>query len=139
MFRNSVSSSQKTQCIFITECNWLMLFSEIITVCSEKHKKTIYVLWIKCTGGPAMAHVVSCWPVTAEARVHDQVGPCGVCGGQSDTGTVFLLSSSIFHCLYHMALLTHIMWGMNNRPVDDLSSEILSDMNNSNNNNSHWD
>jgi hypothetical protein len=27
-----------------------MLFREIITVCSEKHKKTIYVLWIKCTG-----------------------------------------------------------------------------------------
>jgi hypothetical protein len=30
-----------------------------------------------------MAQTVSHWPITAEAWV----SPCGICGGQSDTGT----------------------------------------------------
>jgi hypothetical protein len=50
--------------------------------------------------GRAMAQVVSCWPLTAEARVHARVNPCGICGGQSGTGTGFSLSSSVFPCQY---------------------------------------
>jgi hypothetical protein len=37
--------------------------------------------------GRAMAQAVSRRPLTAEARVRSRVSPCGVCGGQSGTGT----------------------------------------------------
>jgi hypothetical protein len=42
-----------------------------------------------------LAQVVSLRPLTAEARVTVRVSPCGICGGQSGTGTGFSLSSSI--------------------------------------------
>jgi hypothetical protein len=66
--------------------------------------------------GRAMAQVVSRRPLTAEARVRAQVNPCGICGGQSGTGTRFSLSSSVFPCQYYssVALQTHIIWGMRN-------------------------
>jgi hypothetical protein len=43
-----------------------------------------------------MAQVVSRRPLTAEARVRPRVNPCGICGGQSGTGTGFSPSSSVF-------------------------------------------
>jgi hypothetical protein len=63
-----------------------------------------------------MAQAVSRRPLTAETRVCDQVDPCGVCGGQSGTGTSFSPGSSVFPCQYHstVALQTHIIWGMHN-------------------------
>jgi hypothetical protein len=63
-----------------------------------------------------MAQVVSSRPLTAEARVRARVNPCGICGGQSVTGTGFSPSSSVFPCQYHstVALQTHIIWGMRN-------------------------
>jgi hypothetical protein len=36
-----------------------------------------------------MAQAVSRRPLTAEARVRSRVSPCGICGGQSGTGTGF--------------------------------------------------
>jgi hypothetical protein len=42
------------------------------------------------TWGRAMAQVVSHRPLSTEARVHARVNPCGICGGQSGTGTGFL-------------------------------------------------
>jgi hypothetical protein len=67
-------------------------------------------------GTVAMAQVVSRRPLTAEARVRAWVNPCGICGGQSGTGTGFSSSSSAFPCQYHstVALQTHIIWGMCN-------------------------
>jgi hypothetical protein len=39
--------------------------------------------------GRAMSQAVSRRPLTAEARVRPLVSPCGICGGQSGTGTRF--------------------------------------------------
>jgi hypothetical protein len=66
--------------------------------------------------GSAMAQVVSRWSLTAEARIRARVNPCGICGGQSGTGTGFSPSSSVAPCQYHstVAVQTHIIWGMRN-------------------------
>jgi hypothetical protein len=63
-----------------------------------------------------MAQVVSRRPLTAETRVRDQVCSCGICGGQSGTGTGFSRSLSVFACQYHSTVAdqTHIIWGMRN-------------------------
>jgi hypothetical protein len=51
--------------------------------------------------GRAMAQAVSRRPATAEARVRSWVSPCGICVGQSDTGTGFSASTSVFPCQFH--------------------------------------
>ena len=43
-----------------------------------------------------MAEAVSHLHVTAEAQLHLQVSPYGICSVQSGTGTPFLLSTSVF-------------------------------------------
>jgi hypothetical protein len=48
-----------------------------------------------------MAQVVSLRPLTAEARVRSRVSPCGICGGQSGTGTGFSPSTLVFPCQFH--------------------------------------
>jgi hypothetical protein len=50
--------------------------------------------------GRAMPQAVSRRPVTAEARVRSRVSPCGICGGQSGTGTGFFPSTSVFPCQF---------------------------------------
>jgi hypothetical protein len=63
-----------------------------------------------------MAQVVSRRSLTAEVPVRARVNPCGICGGQSGTGTGFSPRSSVFPYQYHsiVALQTHIIWGMRN-------------------------
>jgi hypothetical protein len=51
--------------------------------------------------GPAMVQAVSRRPPTAEARVRSRVSPCGICGGQSGTGTGLSPSSSVFPCQFN--------------------------------------
>jgi hypothetical protein len=43
-----------------------------------------------CAAGRAIAQAVSRRLPTAAARVRAQVRSCGICGGQSDSGTGFL-------------------------------------------------
>jgi hypothetical protein len=56
-----------------------------------------------CTKGRAMAQAVRRRPPTAEARVRSRLSPCGICGGQSGTGTGFSPSDSVFitHFIIH--------------------------------------
>ena len=42
--------------------------------------------------------------VTAEARVRSWVSPCEICGGQSDTGTCFSATTSVFPCQYNSTI-----------------------------------
>jgi hypothetical protein len=51
--------------------------------------------------GRAMAQAVCGRPPAAESRVRSWVGPCGIYGGQSGTGTGFSTSTSIFPCQLH--------------------------------------
>jgi hypothetical protein len=39
--------------------------------------------------------------LTAEARLRSRVSPCGICDGQSGTGTSFFPSTSVFPCHFH--------------------------------------
>jgi hypothetical protein len=52
-------------------------------------------------GGRAMAQAVSRRTPIAEAWVRSWVSPCGICGGQSGTGTGFSPSTSVFPCQFH--------------------------------------
>jgi hypothetical protein len=51
--------------------------------------------------GRAMAQAVSRRPPTAKARVRSRVDPCGICGGESGTGTGFSSSTSVLPCQFH--------------------------------------
>jgi hypothetical protein len=51
--------------------------------------------------GSVMAQAVSRRPPNAEAWIRYRVSPCGICGGQSGTGTGFSPSTSVFPCQYH--------------------------------------
>jgi hypothetical protein len=66
-----------------------------------------------------MCQAVSRRPLTAEARV----SPCGICGGQSGTGTGFSLIISGFPCQFHstgaplkMKKLIIFITGLHNKP-----------------------
>jgi hypothetical protein len=54
------------------------------------------MITVRHAKGRAMAQAVSRRPLTAEARVRSRVSPCGICGGQSGTGTGFSPSTLVF-------------------------------------------
>jgi hypothetical protein len=53
------------------------------------------------TEGRAVAQAVSRRPLAAEARIRSRISPCGICGGQSGTGTGLSPSTSVFPCQFH--------------------------------------
>jgi hypothetical protein len=58
--------------------------------------------------GCAIAQAVSCRHLAVEARVLARVSPCGICGGQSNSGTGFSLSSFYFPYVSIIPLLLNI-------------------------------
>jgi hypothetical protein len=76
-----------------------------------------------------MAQAVSRRPLTAESRVRSRVGTCGICGGQSGTGTGFLpeyfgfsLSISFHRCSINLKIIKNLViliifiTGFHNKP-----------------------
>jgi hypothetical protein len=81
-----------------------------------------------------MAQAVNHRSLTSKSQVRARVIPCGICGGQSGTGTGFSPSWSVVTCQYNftIALRAHHM-EMKNRPFRGRSSETCPhpiDMNN---------
>jgi hypothetical protein len=64
--------------------------------------------------GRAMAQAVIRRPFTAEARVRSQVDPCGICGGQSGTGTGLSPSTSVLKWKSRKILI--FITGLQNKP-----------------------
>jgi hypothetical protein len=76
-----------------------------------------------------MAQSVS-WPLTAEARIRARVSRCGICGGNSGTGTGFFLQVLWFSPVNIISSCSpytyNINWGMNNKSVGGRTSETIS-------------
>jgi hypothetical protein len=70
----------------------------------------------KSIQGRVMAQAGSRRSLTADARVCVLVNPCGICGGQNDTGTDSSPSSSGFSCQYHSTVALQLIssggWGI---------------------------
>jgi hypothetical protein len=72
--------------------------------------------------GRAMAQAVSRQPPTAEALVRSRFSLCGICGGQSGTGTGFSPSTSVF--VSHFPSTGAPLLAKMTKKTDDLSLHI---------------
>jgi hypothetical protein len=83
------------------------------------------ILKLELLWGHAITQVVSCWLLTTGACVCTQSSPCGICSGQSGTGTGLSQSSLVSPplILFHHCSLTHvIIWPVSSySPIDTVS------------------
>jgi hypothetical protein len=71
---------------------------------------TLFLCLSAAPCGRAVAQAVSCRPLlNAEARVGDQVTPCGFGGRKSGTGTDFSSSRFVFSCQYHSTAAPYLL------------------------------
>jgi hypothetical protein len=70
----------------------------------QSDPRTLLQQWhilVTAVKGRAMAQAVSRRSLTAEGWVRSRVSPCGICDGQSGTGTSFSPSTSVFPRQFH--------------------------------------
>jgi hypothetical protein len=69
-----------------------------------------------------VAQAVSRRPLTAEARVRSRVSPCGICGGQSGTGTgIFPPQVLRFSPVNFIPSVLHYLEKWGKKKIDHLS------------------
>jgi hypothetical protein len=107
---------------FMSALNQVLNIKDLI--CCSTHKVTFHLT--KDTLGRAMAQVVGRQPLTTETGVCTRVSPCGICGGQSSTGTGFTLSSGFYPINIIPSWLSKLIYhvGKNNKPTGGHSSEM---------------
>jgi hypothetical protein len=91
-------------CAETENTSWLHLTKELIdspTNLMISFKSTPVLHSAAVVKDSDMAEVVGRRSLTAEARVRSHSIPCGICGGQSGSGTMFSPSTSVFPCQYH--------------------------------------
>jgi hypothetical protein len=89
---------EQTAIISLYSINWLVSITEKECAYCAVRTEYLYIeltliLTFKC---PLMAQAVTRRSVALEGRVRSQFIPCEICGGQSDIGTDFFSSVSIF-------------------------------------------
>jgi hypothetical protein len=108
---------------YLCFCSGKIIQKPVLSFCSIVLWKRNPINWVKegfvfkNPGGRAISQAVSRRPLTAEAQARAQVIPCGICGGQSGTGTGFSPSSSIPPVNVSPPWLFILMWGRTIGPL----------------------
>ena len=92
-------------------CNVILQvsFSLLLFIFFLPPQRCIFTDTNKMFHGHALAQVVSCQPLTAEAWVHSQASLCGICGGQSGIGTGFSPNTVVFPCQYRSTSTPYLL------------------------------
>ena len=101
--RNKTGNVLKSETVLALSCvhNNQRTLVNLVSIVAKVTIGTFATLVTKVTRkGRAMAEAASRRPLTAEARVRSRVGPCGICGGQSGTGTGFLRVLRFFPVIF---------------------------------------
>jgi hypothetical protein len=93
--------------IVVITVNKLQIFCVICKVmCIYFWRKITFMYGNTIHLGCAVAHAVSCLPLTMEGWLWSCVSPYGICGGS----LVFTLSSLVFPCHHSIILHSHVLF-----------------------------